>query len=365
MNNSYILLGNSYLSRTSYYGYINYSNCTAAIENYNNALKNDPNNYLCLKNCAYAYEMGEDYLNPLNSSAYYLKSLTYYTKNDSNNAKISFKKYAELLNSDNILAKIQLLHLEYLLNKNSSKDLNDILTKIDQIHYSSINEKVFLRFIKCKIYIELKEYSKARLILDCTPYYDGFESMKREVYFVSNLTNLNSELCQFQESDISSLSGLVLSSKNEKLHLVLPILNFIYTYDYFICKMNVKKILSKDCFIKFTLNGNYRDYMLKHEDVSKLEGLGWIEYQTSIRDLHYDGQFSIEIEINSIEMQIEYIRLSYSSQPIITHFTNISSMGYLFPVYHKFFSNVPETFKDKYFSRKEMENLLDLKDILN
>ncbi|EXX53381.1 uncharacterized protein OCT59_023713 [Rhizophagus irregularis] len=402
-----------------YYGEIlyNMTQYRKSISYFTKAYTIDPENIHNLNRRAITYCVIKEYdkvlsdldkiiqLDPLNSSAYYLKSLTYYTKNDSNNAKISFKKYAELLNSDNILAKIQLLHLEYLLNKNSSKDLNDILTKIDQIHYSSINEKVFLRFIKCKIYIELKEYSKARLILDCTPYYDGFESMsyfiqdhpdfwsylykvceinkndftkfgivdefskymyrKREVYFVSNLTNLNSELCQFQESDISSLSGLVLSSKNEKLHLVLPILNFIYTYDYFICKMNVKKILSKDCFIKFTLNGNYRDYMLKHEDVSKLEGLGWIEYQTSIRDLHYDGQFSIEIEINSIEMQIEYIRLSYSSQPIITHFTNISSMGYLFPVYHKFFSNVPETFKDKYFSRKEMENLLDLKDILN
>uniref|UniRef100_U9TZS7 Uncharacterized protein n=1 Tax=Rhizophagus irregularis (strain DAOM 181602 / DAOM 197198 / MUCL 43194) TaxID=747089 RepID=U9TZS7_RHIID len=70
------------------------------------------------------------------------------------------------------------------------------------------------------------------------------------VYFVSNLTNLNSELCQFQESDISSLSGK-----------------------------------------------NYQeDYMLKHEDVSKLEGLGWIEYRTSIRTS------KLSIEINSIEM---------------------------------------------------------------
>uniref|UniRef100_U9UG61 Uncharacterized protein n=1 Tax=Rhizophagus irregularis (strain DAOM 181602 / DAOM 197198 / MUCL 43194) TaxID=747089 RepID=U9UG61_RHIID len=77
---------------------------------------------------------------------------------------------------------------------------------------------------------------------------------EHEVYFVSNLTNLNSELCQFQESDISSLSGL-----------------------------------------------NYQDYMLKHKDVSKLEGLGWIEYQISIyRPL--DAQLSIEI--NSIEMNI-------------------------------------------------------------
>jgi hypothetical protein len=40
-------------------------------------------------------------------------------------------------------------------------------------------------------------------------------------------------------------------------------------------------------------------------------------------------------------------------------------MGYLLPDYCTIFQNVPETFKDKYFSRKEMEILLDLKDILN
>jgi len=40
-------------------------------------------------------------------------------------------------------------------------------------------------------------------------------------------------------------------------------------------------------------------------------------------------------------------------------------MGDLLPGYLNFCQNVPETFKDKYFSRKEMENLLELKDILN
>ncbi|PKC52480.1 TPR-like protein, partial [Rhizophagus irregularis] len=230
INNSYILLGNSYLLRNFLGDY------AIAIGNYNIALKNDPNNYLCLKNCAYAYEKEGDYLSTLNL-------------------------------------------LDKLLNINKEDSL--ILFKLIIINI--------------------------------------LNSLEKRVYFVSNLTNLNSELCQFQESDISSLSGLVLSSKNENLHLVLPKLNFGYDSknenlhlvlpkldsinenlhfvlpklnriynNYLICKMNVKKILSKDCFIKFIPNGNYRDYMLKHEDVSKLEGLGWIEYQTSIRDLHYD-----------------------------------------------------------------------------
>ncbi|PKK71412.1 hypothetical protein RhiirC2_865615 [Rhizophagus irregularis] len=176
-------------------------------------------------------------LDPLNSSAYYLKSLTYYIKNDNNNAKVSFKKYTELLNSCNF----QLFYLEYLLNKNSSKDLNNVLTKINQ-YYIYGNESQ--RIIKCKIYIELKEYSKAKLALDdilfCEFKYisyfiqehpdfwsylykvneidtndftkfgivDKFSKyMYKEhgVYFVSNLTNLNSELCQFQESDINRI----------------------------------------------------------------------------------------------------------------------------------------------------------------
>jgi hypothetical protein len=40
-------------------------------------------------------------------------------------------------------------------------------------------------------------------------------------------------------------------------------------------------------------------------------------------------------------------------------------MDYLLPGYHKICKNIPETLKDKYFSKKEMENLLDLNDILN
>ncbi|PKY35115.1 hypothetical protein RhiirB3_455502, partial [Rhizophagus irregularis] len=176
------------------------------------------------------------------------------------------------------------------------------------------------------------------------------------VYFISNLTNLNSELCQFQESDISSLSGLVLCSKNEKLRLDLPILYNYFDY-YLICKINVKKILSKDCFIKFEYNQS--EHMLTHEDVSELEGLGWIEYQYLT---YYSYEFQLSIEINSIEMQIDYVRYGISPSKITPIF-NMSLMGYLLPDYYQFFSNVPET--SKYFSRKEMENLLDLNDIIN
>jgi hypothetical protein len=46
--------------------------------------------------------------------------------------------------------------------------------------------------------------------------------------------------------------------------------------------------------------------------------------------------------------------------------TYIPNMGDLLPDYYKICPNVPEIFKDsKFFSRKEMKNLLELKDIIN
>ncbi|PKC55045.1 TPR-like protein, partial [Rhizophagus irregularis] len=353
-------------------------------------------------------------LDPLNSSAYYLKGLTYYTKNDINNVTILFEKYAELFklpsSQSNSLEKFQLFHLEYLLNENSSKDLNNILTKINQI--PNISKNKLLLLIRCKIYIELNKYYEAKVDLDMlyilsdkyndyyhrefsyihllqkysdfwsylykvckidecdftklgiTNEFSKYMCKEKGVYFISNLINLNRELCQFQESDINSSSGLVLCSKNEKLRLDLPILYSKHSNYYLICKINVKKILSKDCFIKCIYNNNkynQSEHILKHEDVSTLEGLGWIEY-LDFRCNSFKSQISIEI--NSIEMQIDYVRYGDEYKEI-TPIPNMSLMGYLLPDYHQFFSNVPETFKDKYFSRKEMENLLDLNDILS
>ncbi|PKY61932.1 hypothetical protein RhiirA4_487593 [Rhizophagus irregularis] len=163
----------------------------------------------------------------------------------------------------------------------------------------------------CKI--DKCDFTKLGIIKEFSKYMYN----EKEVYFISNLTNLNSELCQFQERDIRSLSGLKYGQS---------------------------------------------EHMLKHEDVSKLEGLGWIEYQNLKYNLF---NFQLSIEINSIEMQIDYVRHGDESTRKINLIPNMSLMGYLLPDYHQFFSNVPETFKDKYFSRKEMENLLDLNDILS
>ncbi|PKY63498.1 hypothetical protein RhiirA4_492646, partial [Rhizophagus irregularis] len=81
-----------------------------------------------------------------------------------------------------------------------------------------------------------------------------------------------------------------------------------------IWKISVKEILNKDCFIKFIIKGTSTDskqyndselkhyeHVLKYEDVLKLEGLGWIEYQLPIKVNDNYVQPSIEIN-GSINM---------------------------------------------------------------
>ncbi|CAB5180634.1 unnamed protein product [Rhizophagus irregularis] len=478
INNLYIILGNSYLFNEEHNG---------AYSNYNFALKNNPDNYLCLKNNAYNYEKWKYYLealemldkllninkddslilcyygeilcnigqyskaisyftkaniidpenthnlnkraiayyalqdynkvlldldkviqlDPLNSLAYYLKCIIYCTKKDIDNAIMVFKKFKELLDFNDTFSKIQLFHLECLLNKNNSTELNNILTKINQI--SNIKDSELLTLVRCKVYVELKMYHEAMLDLnllyskrsgyDYRSYIyllehtdvllylnvnnnndysklgivNGFSKHMYErlnVYFISNLVNLNSELHQLQENDINSLSDKIISSKNEELYLNLPMLYFNWD-SVVIWKINVKEILNKDCFIKFIIKSTdseqYKDselkhyeHVLKYEDVLKLEGLGWIEYQ--LLEFVYKKYVQLSIEINgSINMQIDYVRNGYNAGTI----TYIPNMGDLLPNFHKLCPHVPETFKDKYFSRKEMENLLELKDIIN
>ncbi|PKY61473.1 hypothetical protein RhiirA4_486511 [Rhizophagus irregularis] len=190
---------------------------------------------------------------------------------------------------------------------------------------------------------------------------------------MSNLVNLNGKLHQFQENGINSLSEKIISSKNEDLYLNFPMLYFGRSYRI-IWKINVKEVLNKDCFIKFIIKRSnserYKDselkhfeHMLKYKDVLKLKGLGWIEYQLPKSVYKYYVRTSIEIN-GSINLQMDYIREGHNDNNI-TYISNISDMGDLLPNFHMICPNVPKTFKDKYFSRKEMESLLELKDIIN
>ena len=210
----------------------------SALEKYKIVLQNDPNNYLCLRNCAYIYENQKNFLralrilkkllkinendslilcyygeilmklgryieaesyftnannldpenihilikratnyivlqeydkalldldkalqlDTLNALAYYNKGLTYYLLGQITDAIILFKQCIELDSNDD-LAKAQIYYLEYLLVKNSFKDLSNIIEKINQI--SNIKNSKLLLIIRCKIYIELEKYEEA------------------------------------------------------------------------------------------------------------------------------------------------------------------------------------------------------------
>ncbi|RGB31318.1 hypothetical protein C1646_817368 [Rhizophagus diaphanus] len=474
--NLHIILGNSFLRK------FNYDN---ALKNYNIALKNDSNNNLCFKNCAYIYEKKEDYINclevldkllntnnndslilcyygeilenlgryneavtyftkansidpenihnlnkraivyfvlqeydkalldldkvlqldPLNSLAYYNKGLIYYTIRNIEDAIVAFKKCVELNFNDN-LSKIPLYYMEYLQDKNCCKDLKYvIISKIEQI--PADNNDYSLYFMKCKIYIELfimgpREYIMESIITlinkfvnngdisifylfqskrysnfwtDCLLYLNWNDDLTElgivdpfskflykimDIYCISNLMNLNNEFHQFQVNDTNSLSGQVLSFESKAFSFNLPKLYICYWMHCIIWKINVEKILSKDCSIKFIIKRvNMQDeHILKFEDVSKLEGLGWIEYTFKIPRNNTSVYMQPSIEVNGLNMQVDYIRFeSERDRQII-----FPKMCHLLPI-HKTCPNVPEAFKDKYFPRKEMENLLTLKHI--
>ncbi|GBC07929.1 hypothetical protein RclHR1_00780009 [Rhizophagus clarus] len=488
INNLYVISGNSYLFTKKY---------ELALIQYNIALKNDPNYYACLKNCAYSYEKQGDYLNaletldkllninkddslilcyygeilcsmgmykdslryftkainidpenhhilykraisfyvlqgygiavsdfdkviqldPLNNLAYYQKCIIYYTAKDINNAIFAYNKYKELiLDSDDILAKIRLYHLESLLKMNDSDDLKyEILAKVE----NNINDDKFLLFITCKIYVELKKYNEAKLYLDklfelsnykdiplinslqehsdfwlymCKTCkiddltdagivndFDKYMYKERKVYFLSCLTNLNNKLSRFKENDSNSLSGQILSFQNEKiLELNLPRFYDLFEFTsfgtnyYIIWKINIKKVNSSNSILKFVVvqgeknsnEINVREYILRYKDLLKFEGLGWIEYMVPKYIWKTRCQITVEIS-GSIDMEIDYVRFSNinignkNNKPI-----QICDTLYLLPNYQKICPTVPETFKDKYFLKKDMENLIELKDII-
>ncbi|GBC18455.2 hypothetical protein GLOIN_2v1785938 [Rhizophagus irregularis DAOM 181602=DAOM 197198] len=452
INNIYIMLGICYMN--CLYDY-------SALENFNTTLQNEPNNHLCLKNCAYIYERQDEYLNTLrildkllsinekdslilcyygeilskmekyenaiiyftkannvdpenvhnlikrattyyilqeydkalldlnkiiqldftNSLAYYYKGLIYHTMKDISSSMGAFEKCIEF-DSDNSLAKIQVNYLKYSQTSNIENS-HELFTGINQI--SNINNNTSLLFVRCKIYIELKKYKDAKSDLDrlftlsndisfiylLQKYSKFWSYLLQRVYIISNLMNLNNDY-QFQESNLNSSSGNILPIKHNCLSLPKFNVKELYRYILYdiVWKINIKRIISTDCFIKFIVkyeeyeeNGHIhkKEYMLKYEDTIKLEGIGWIEYVPFYSICFVNSkwiQFSIETNKDSIDMQIDYIRFTNGcKQQIFFPESNI-----LLPFNTK---NVPEAFEDKYFSRKETENLLELKDLIN
>ncbi|PKY34515.1 hypothetical protein RhiirB3_532844 [Rhizophagus irregularis] len=193
-----------------------------------------------------------------------------------------FKKCKELLDFNDILAKTQLFHLECLLNKNNSTELNNILTKINQI--SNIKDSELLILVRCKVYVELKMYYEAMLDLN------------------------------------------LLYDKNSYSYQHISYISFIYLlreYTDFWLYLNVNN--NNSDLSKLGIINEFSKYM--YENVLKLEGLGWIEYQLPIELQAVPGlhvQPSIEIN-GSINMQIDYVREGYNGNEI-TYIPDISNI---------------------------------------
>jgi tetratricopeptide (TPR) repeat protein len=126
--NLHIILGNSFLR------IFDYDN---ALNNYNIGLKNDPNNNLCLKNCAYIYEKQEDYINCL-------------------------KILGNLLNINDKDSLILCYYGEILENLGKYDEAVTFFTKasnLDPENIHNLNKRAIAYFV-------LQEYDKALLDLD-------------------------------------------------------------------------------------------------------------------------------------------------------------------------------------------------------
>src|SRR5947199_8059016 len=119
-----ILLASSYFFQTSYL--FRYDD---ALENFNIALQNDPNNYLCLKYCAYIYENQNKYSNTLNN----LENLLNINKDDS----LVLCFYGEILSS---LKKYDKAIL-YFTKANDIDPENSFILSKKAINYSHLKYK--------------------------------------------------------------------------------------------------------------------------------------------------------------------------------------------------------------------------------
>ncbi|PKY50372.1 TPR-like protein [Rhizophagus irregularis] len=399
-----------------------YGEISSKIEKYDDAITYftkanniDPENVHNLTKRAIIYYILQEYdkalldfnniiqLDTSNILAYYYKGLI----EDNRSSMLTFKKCIELDPNNNDLEKMYLKNSSNYLPQISNIDYNlkclpnyhHLIAKINE--FANINHDESLLLTRCKIYIELKKYENAVLDLDrlfelnddisfvyslqkysdfwlylhesyalnelgIINNFDLYMYSVKGVYFMSNLMNLNYN-CQFQGSN---LNRRTLSLKDNYC-LSLPQFPVFFRnvtksrcYDI-IWKINIKKIISSNGFIRFRVDNNSiaanREYTLKHKDILKLEGLGWISY-VSFHSIYLTDHNHIQLSIetnNSIDMQVEYVRTTkdYHNERIY-----FSKMDYFLPPYT---NNIPETFKDKYFLRKETENLLELKDIID
>ncbi|GBB89489.1 hypothetical protein RclHR1_01620001 [Rhizophagus clarus] len=422
---SYLNINNEDSLILCYYGEIlnKLGRYNEAIEYFKRAYDVDPENVHNLSRRAITYHMLGKYdealldlnkalqLNQSCSLAYHYRGLTFYSMKNINKSISDFEKCVQLDSSD-MLARMQLLYLNHKLKKSG-----DIFSEINQI--ANIDDDESLLFIRCKIYIELKEYDKTLLDLNrlfelnyddisfvhllqeyfdfwiyVCDYYnisdDGFTDIGiaeklnqymykvKAIYFVSNLDNISIINYNIQDDDDSDKNCILTDKSMSRKVLVIknnlatfPRLSNIWQKDvkyYVAWRLCVKELSSNDCSLNFMIKiGNGDDsydqieYTLERDKLSKFIGLGWIEYTVPLK-VEPDRLDWIEPSIksnNGLIIKIDYVRFTSFEKDLI-YLPKIDCL----PIY-KLHPGVPRAFEDKYFQKKVVENLFELSDIIN
>ncbi|PKC10147.1 TPR-like protein [Rhizophagus irregularis] len=283
-----------------------------------------------------------------NILAYYYKGLIYYRMGDIDSSITTFKKCIEL-DPNNDLEKMYFKKSRDYLSQISTVDFNlkclpnyhKLITKINQ--FTNIYHDKSLLIMRCYCVNDFND------LIGFKEFINMYMFKEHYVYFASNLYNLkNYHQFHFQESNIIRLPRLY--SRDIEFcshHSTIPITPI--TFDI-VWRINVKKINSPDVFINFMIESNTifyktKEYKLEYTDLLNLEGLGWIEYVTFISiNWPYSEwiQFSIETKKESIDMEIDYVRLIRS-----TVGNNHENRIYFPKMNHLLLDNVPEALEDK------------------
>ncbi|GET57397.1 hypothetical protein GLOIN_2v1812174 [Rhizophagus irregularis DAOM 181602=DAOM 197198] len=231
--------------------------------------------------------------------------ISYYKNNNNKDAL----KYFDIVLQNDPNNHLCLKYCAYIYEKkkifsNTLKMLGKLLSINEEdslilCYYGETLSKIGKQYI-------IKKYTQPGITND----FDLYMYNAKGVYFMSNLMNLNYN-CQFQGS--TNLNSYIIFKAGD---------NAIFTN---------------------------RRHKLKHKDILKLEGLGWILY-VSFHSVYMTIVYNFQLK-----QQIEYVQITKD------YHKELPKMDHSLPLYT---NNIPETFKKKYFLRKETENLLELKVLL-